>query len=173
MATELIDHQIEFACIPWRTRMTDQGLQIQPERGTWTLMPSEHPMAKDAKGILSCPNCARMYVLLPDMGEPSTNPKDRTLSSIRCNCGLIARAILRDWNKRILYCAAFETRDSDGNLTPNKEYMHAESEQDAKTQFWASHPPSNPPSNFWINLIGIAPVVGYFALDKQEKKLTV
>ena len=166
---EVILPNVEFPCIPWCTRSGNRGLEIQPVPATWTLMPSEHPLAKSAKGIISCPRCALMFILLPEMGEPTDKPQNRLLSSWHCECGFTARAILLDWNKKTLYCAAFETVDLNGKLVANKDYMHAESEADAKEQFFALHPPMDRV----VKLVGVAPVIGFFALDKQEKKLTV
>jgi hypothetical protein len=108
-----------------------------------------------------------MFIITPDMGEPGDRSQDRLFASFRCECGYHARATLLNWNTRKLYCAAFETKDSEGETVPNKEYMHAESEEEAKTNFWASHSPLS------VHLVGIAPVVGYYALDKAERKLTV
>jgi hypothetical protein len=150
--------------------MTDKGLQIQGVPGTWSLIPPEHPLIKTAKGIVCCPRCSRMFILTPDMGEQGDRREDRVFKIFQCdNCGLTARIILRDWDSRKLYCAAFETRDSKGNIVANKEYLHAESDEDAKRQFWGAHPQMDR----WIHLVGIASVIGYFTTDKTEKKLTV
>ena len=169
MGAQQIERTIEFKCVPWRTRMTDKGLQAQGVHGTWTLIPAEHPFAKTAKGIVCCPECGKMFLVTPEMGEQGDRPYDRIFPAFRCECGLIAKAVLLDWGKKTLYCAAFETRDPNGKLVANKEYMHAESEEDAKKQFWAAHPQMD----VWVHLVGVAPVIGFFALDKAERKLTV
>ena len=169
MTAEMIEQTIEFECKPWATRMTDKGLQVQGIPGTWTLIPPEHPLVKSAKGIVCCPKCSTMHILTPDMGEQGDNRVDRVFPCMRCPCGLVARAVLRGWDTRNLYCAAFETLDSRCKVVANKEYLHAETEEEAKRNFWAAHPQTDR----YIKLVGIAPVIGYFATDKQEKKLVV
>jgi hypothetical protein len=110
-----------------------------------------------------------MFVITPDMGEQADNPHDRLFNMFRCECGLTAKVVLKNWDTRKLYCAAFETLDSRCRVIANKEYMHAESEEEAKRNFWAAHPQTDR----YIKLVGIAPVIGYFATDKAERKLTV
>jgi hypothetical protein len=106
------------------------------------------------------------------MGEKADNAKDLILPSWHCRqCNFTCKVVLVDWDKRKLYCAAYETYPDDSTkIITHKEYLHAESDQDAKIQFWNGRLTSEKAR---INLIGIAPVIGFFVMDDQGRKLEV
>jgi hypothetical protein len=79
----------------------------------------------------------------------------------------VCRVILKDWDKRRLYCAAYETRDGD-TLKPHKEYLHATDDKEALKFFWAQHKLSEV-----TNLVGIAPVVGFFTQSEKTDRILV
>ncbi len=165
MITEVTLDTVEFPCEPWVMR----AYEILPQAGTWTLAPRAiHHL--NIKGILSCPRCSTVCGLLPDMGEKSADiPTDQVLKQWHCDkCHFECRVILKDWDKRQLYCAAYETLVNDV-LTANKEYMHAESVQDATNQFWNGRIEAD---NV-VRLVGVAPVIGYFVQDNAGRKLSV
>ncbi len=165
MGAEIVLSTIEFPCEPWVMR----GYEILPESGTWTLAP-ESVWHLGIKGILSCPRCSEACGVMDGMGERGEDDRQSfVLKTWHCNkCHLEARVILKDWDKRRLYCAAFETL-VDGVLTPNKEYMHAVDDQDATAQFWNGRIKADNVTK----LVGVAPVIGYFVQDTQGRKLSV
>lgn len=165
MGAEIVLDTVEFPCQPWAIR----GYEILPKAGTWTLPP--HAVAHlGAKGIISCPRCAEAYFILPDMGaKGEDNPLTLVIPQWHCNkCQFEARVILNDWDKRKLYCAAFETLVN-GVLIANKEYMHAVDEADATGQFWNGRIAAD---NV-VRLVGVAPAIGYFVQDNAGRKLSV
>jgi len=163
MGAEILLETVEFPCEPWVTR----GLEILPESGTWTLAP-QSVWHLGIKGILSCPRCSEACGILHDMGEKADNPSHLTIKQWHCQkCHFQCRPMLLDWDKRKLYCAAFETL-VDGVLKANKEYMHAVDEQDATAQFWNGRIAAD---NV-VKLVGVAPAIGYFVQDTQGRKLT-
>jgi len=165
MITETAVETIEFPCEPWVIR----GFEILPQPGTWTLAPRAiHHL--NFKGILACPRCNEACGLQPDMGVKAEDvPINQVLDNWHCNkCQFRCRVILKDWDKRKLYCAAYETLVN-GELTANKEYMHAESVQDATTQFWNGRIEAD---NV-VRLVGVALVIGYFVQDNEGRKLSV
>ena len=165
MITETVLDTVEFPCEPWVVR----GYEILPMIGTWTLAPTTvHHL--NIRGILSCPRCTEVCGITPDMGAKGEDiPIDLVLKQWHCNkCHFQCRVILKDWDKRKLYCAAFETV-VDGVLTANKEYMHAESVEDATGQFWNGRIAAD---NV-VKLVGVALVIGYFVQDDQGRKLSV
>ena len=165
MAVELVLDTVEFPCEPWVIR----GPEILPQAGTWTIAPRV-TWDFGAKGIIACPRCAQAFFVLHDMGEKAEDlPLNLVLKQWLCGkCHFRCRAILVDWDKRILYCAAYETM-VDGVLTANKAYMHAESIEDATSQFWNGRIAAD---NV-VSLVAVAQVIGYFVQDNQGRKLSV
>lgn len=166
MAIELVLDTVEFPCIPWVMR----GMEILPQTGTWTPAPEPVVRRLGIKGILSCPRCAHVCGISDELGaKGEDNPSTLVLKQWHCdNCHLQRRVILNEWDKRKLYCAAFECMIG-GVLTPCKEYMHAESDQDALAQFWNGRTASD---NV-VRLVAVAPVIGYFVQDTTGRKLNV
>ena len=160
---------VEFRCEPWVMR---NALEIQPIAGTWTLAPMDLRQSRGVKGILACPQCGQAALIHKDMGEKADDLKDLILDEWRCyGCDYHCKAHILDWDKRKLYCAAFETAPDgpSGSIVAHKEYLHAESTEDATVQFWAGHPVTDGITN----LVGVALVIGFFVVDDQGRKLTV
>jgi len=106
------------------------------------------------------------------MGEKGDAPKSLLLRRLLCaKCGFCSCAVLLDWDKRRLFCAAFETNvlGRPDTIVANKEYYHAVDVDDATAQFYNGHPPSD----CVIRLVGVAPVIGFFVLDAKGEKLSV
>lgn len=166
MAIEVTIRTREFPCETWLIR---DGEEIQPIPGTWTYAPMFLRQTKGIKGILCCPECGIACLLHKDMGEKADDPKHMKLAQWHCDsCGYECSPVILDWDRRKLHCAAFETIQ-DGKVIPHKEYLHAESIQEATAAFWAGHPPSDKITK----LVGVAPVIGFYVLDNEGKKLTV
>jgi len=159
---------IEFPCIPWK--LDDGG--IHPEKGSWTLTPqSLRELRPEIEALLCCPNCS---AVMPFAKLP-TDDIDRkhqtgvlTRRDLQCKCGLLFTAKLLDWDKRRLYCVAYETFRG-LEIVPHKEYLHAETDVQARYFFEQGHVRER------YNIVGIAPVVGYFAdeKDRDAKRLMV
>jgi hypothetical protein len=167
MGAEVVVPTIEFPCEPWLMR---NETEIQPVPGTWTLAPLTLRQKMGVKGIISCPSCGNASLLLKDSGEKADRPVDQLFKDWHCRCGHVCNAILLDWDKRKLYCVVYETFEGSHDsprVIPHKEYLHAESDVEAKALFWAGHP------NECINLVDAAPVIGFFVLDNEGRKLTV
>jgi len=163
MNAETVIPTIEFRCHPWVMR---DELFIQPVPGTWTLAPLLLRQRVGAKGIISCPACGLAAVVLKDTGEKAGRPIDQLFKNWHCQCGHVCHAVLLEWDKRKLYCVAYETFEGT-KVIPHKEYLHAESDVDAKAQFWGGHSKEN------IHMIDTAPVIGFYVLDKDGKRLAV
>ena len=171
---------VTFPCEEWpatRNRDTGELVGLRPLPGTWTLISGEdrRRFAKrgmSLKALFACPRCSQIG-FIPEGFKPPTALGDTVeLPEMHCRrCKFGCRAILKDWDKRKLYCVAFETRGK-GNekgetIESHKENHHAEYELEAKVFFWAQHGAEV------THVVGIAPVVGFFAKDKAERKLIV
>jgi hypothetical protein len=167
MIIEQVLDTIEIPCERWILRNNEE---ILPVVGTWTLT-TEIGWELGAKGILSCPNCGYPCYILHGMGVKAEDvPINQVIENWMCrSCHLLCRIILLEWDKRRLYCAAYETMGGDGKVIANKEYMHAESESEARVQFWNGRIAAD---NV-IRLVAVGPVIGYFVQDKTGGKLNV
>jgi len=166
---------VEFPYEEWqvtRDKSSGELVGIHPIRGSWTLLSGEdrRRMAERGmfvKGIIACPRCNNSGFLPENFDPPKELGDGKPSAEYVCRqCRFGCHCILKNWDRRRLYCAAFETRDGD-TLKPHKEYLHAEDEIEAKHFFWSSHGAEV------TNLVGIAPVIGFFATDKRERKLIV
>lgn len=162
---------IEFPCEDWLVTRTLEGrlVSIKPIAGTWTLLSGEdrHRFAKERiniKGYFACPRCNQVGII-PEGFDPPKELGDGKLGELSCRrCQFYCRVILKDWDKRRLYCACYETREGD-SLKPHKEYLHAENESEAKKFFWAQH------GLEVTNLVGIAPALGFFMENPKSDRI--
>ncbi len=70
---------------------------------------------------------------------------------------------------RPLYCIAYERYDRKGQLIKaDFEYVHADSTAHARNQFCHSRP-----NRRRHKIVGVAPVIGYHALDDNADKVSV
>ena len=92
----------------------------------------------------------------------------KELPELHCRqCLFGCRIILKEWDKRKLYCAVYETWENN-ELKTHKQYLHAITEPEAKKFFWAQYSP------FSVHLVAIAPVIGFFAKsEKDDRNLVV
>lgn len=165
---------IEFPYEEWPVlrKPTGEILSIRPIKGSWTLLGGEdrRRMAERricVKGLIACPNCGQATFLPESFDPPKELGDAKPPCEYKCKgCQLVCCIILKDWDQRKLYCVCYETRDGD-SLKPHKEYLHAVDDLEAKKFFWASH------GREVTNLVGLAPVAGFFIHDKNERKLTV
>ena len=165
---------IEFPCEDWMALRTSQGelIKIRPIRGTWTLISGEDrrrfaEQNFDVKAFFACPKCAQIGFISETFDPPKELGDTKPLPEMHCrHCHFGFRAILKDWDKRRLYCACYETRDGD-TLKPHKEYLHAENENEARTFFWAQH------GLEVTNLVGLAPVIGFFMKEPKNDHVLI
>ena len=65
-----------------------------------------------------------------------------------------------------MYCACYTTGYGDTAI-PHKDYFHAEDEAEAHKFFWAQHGAEV------TELIGIAPVIGFFMPNPKDDRVLV
>lgn len=166
---------VTFPCEEWAATRTPQGelVGINPVAGTWTLISGEDrrrffQRGLNVKAMFACPRCKEIG-FIPEGFNPTVELGDsKPLPELHCKkCQFGCRIVLKDWDKRKLYCAAYETRDGD-TLKPHKEYLHAESQEEAVKFFWAAHKVGE-----ISNLVGIAPVVGFFAKSEKDERTLI
>jgi hypothetical protein len=165
---------VEFPYKEWHAIRTPGGTiaSIKPIKGTWTLLngPDIRMMARknmNVKGLISCPYCSHTSFIPADFNPPKELGDGKPVHEYVCeSCKFVCNLVLKEWDKRKLYCICYETRKGD-SIEPHKEYMHAETELEARRYFWAFH------GSEVTFVVGIAPVVGYFPTDKNERKLIV
>jgi hypothetical protein len=167
--------QVEFPCEEWLATRTPQGelVSVEPIPGTWTLIAAEDrrrfaDKGMNIKAFFACPRCRQMGII-PEGFKPPTELGDAKLATeLHCRkCRFTCRVILKNWDKRRLYCACYQTYDGKKYHT-HKEYFHAEYEGEAEKFFWAQH------SLLEVaNLIGIAPVIGFFLQDNKTDQVLV
>jgi hypothetical protein len=144
-------------------------ISLHPVAGTWTLLGGEDrrrfsEKGMDVKAMFACPRCAQIGLIPEGFNPPVEFGDTKPLPELHCRkCMFGCRATLKEWDKRKLYCAAFETHENNV-LNTHKQYLHATDEVEGKKFFWAQYNPLE------VHLVGIAPVVGFFA--KSEKDLT-
>jgi len=162
---------VEFPCEEWLATRTEQGelVSIEPIPGTWTLIGGEDRRKLAVKGLnvkafFACPRCRNIGIIPEGFNPPKEFGDTKPLSELHCRkCQFGCRIILKDWDKRRLYCACYETVNGD----TYKEYLHAENEQEAKKFFWAQH------GSEVIHVAGIAPVIGFFLQDEKTDQVLV
>jgi hypothetical protein len=173
MITETVE-TITFPHEEWvviRNTDSKQLVSVRPVPGTWTLLSVEDRLQMAGKGLyikglIACPRCKEASFLPESFDPPKELGDGKPPCEYKCACGLICRIILKDWDRRKLYCACYE--DIRGNdIRAQKRYLHAITEDEARCYFWAQHNPAT------THLVAIAPVIGFFAEDKDEKRLIV
>jgi hypothetical protein len=174
MVDIITNNTVEFPYEEWFAARTPQGVlvKIQPVKGSWTLLSGEdrRRMAEksvNVKGMIACPRCGRAAFIPENFDPPKELGDGKPTHQFMCRqCKFVCNLVLKQWDRRKLYCACYETKRGD-SLATHKEYLHAVDDEEAKKFFWLTHGPEV------TNLVGIAPVVGFFAEDKTEKKLLV
>lgn len=194
-ATQSVD-TIEFPCEEWFVTRTPQGeiVGVNPIGATWTLISAEDrrrfaERRLDVKALFACPRCKQIGFIPEGFGrcgtpDPGKHPKgcegvnpqpklgDIKLPELHCRkCNFVCRIILKDWDKRRLYCACYETCTPSGTIHAHKEYLHAEDENEAKKFFWAQHGPGVIP--IVTNFIEIAPVIGFFLENPKNDRILI
>ena len=166
---------IEFPCEEWFVVRSAVGemVSVRPVPGSWTLLAIEDQQTfakngQDVKAMFACPRCNQVG-FIPSTFEHQKDKGDAKLPSELhcCKCKLTCRVILKDWDKRRLYCACFETLDKNQNILTHKHYLHAEDEVEAKKFFWAQY------GREVIRLVGIAPVIGFFVPNPKDDRILV
>jgi hypothetical protein len=171
MGVSQVLQEVVFPCTPWPIGETKAGPAIQAIPGTWTLPPEEirnvHP---NVRGILACPKCATPCLIPQGMGKKTSGKFELIIPTLQCNtCRFAFLATLEDWEKRQLFCVAYETWDvRNKRIIPHKIYMHAESADDALRQFNAAHV-----NDTIYNVVGASLVIGYKVEDSKGKSLSV
>lgn len=168
---------VEFPCEEWAAMRTPEGelVSINPVAGTWTLLGGEdrrrfYEKGMDVKAMFACPRCAKVGFIPEGFKPPVAFGDTQELPEMHCRqCQFGCRAVLKEWDKRKLYCAVFETwPEGSKELTSHKQYLHAIDENEAKKFFWAQYNPLK------VNLVAIAPVIGFFAQsEKDDRNLVV
>lgn len=148
---------------------------INPVKGTWCLLSAEEQgklasAGKYVRALLSCPHCAHTGIVPGSFDVPMDNGHGKPNADFQCQaCGLVCRLVLRRWDTRKLFCAAYETRAGE-TIAAHKEYLHAVDLEEAQKFFWSQHTPILEVTK----LVGIAPVVGFHVPDgKNDRKLIV
>jgi hypothetical protein len=84
---------------------------------------------------------------------------------INCCPGEVGRK-----EKRLLYAVAYEFRVSRGKWKPEIDYLHASDANDAQWWFFQSEAPD---VFRQVRVVGVAPVVAYFANDAHGDDVSV
>lgn len=173
-ATQTVE-VIEFPCEEWLATRTPQGelVGIKPIRATWTLLGGEDrrrfaEKGMDVKAMFACPRCEQVGFIPESFSPPKELGDTKPLPELHCRkCQFGCRIVLKQWDKRRLYCAAYETSDGQGGFRQHKEYLHAEDDTEAKRFFWAQH------GRDVVTLAGIGPVVGFFAAKPKNERILI
>jgi hypothetical protein len=174
VATQSVE-TITFPCEDWIVTRTKEGelVSINPVAGTWTLLSGEDrrrffEQGKDIKALFACPRCNQVGII-PESFNPAKELGDtRPLPELFCRrCEFGCRIIFQNWDKRLLYCACYETCVNNTFIS-HKEYLHAENEFEAKKFFWAQHSISEV-----VTMAGIAPVIGFFTETPKNDRILV
>ena len=166
MQSIIEDDNLTIPCKPWLTD-ADNSDRMQPIPSTWTLA----PVSMRNRGIhgIYCCHCGNCCLIPYTMGESDNGA--RIIKRFQCvKCKHFAHLRLQDWDKRKLFCIAYETfidKDRERIAVLNKEYTHAETREQAMYFFEQSH------LDIEYRLIDVGRVIGYFGTEKDEKHLTV
>ena len=166
---------VTFPKEEWLVQRTKDGalVSIKPIPGTWTLLSPQDQwwyvqQGLDYKAAFSCPRCSQIGFISSKFDPPKEYGHTKVLPELHCRqCNFGCKVVFKNWDQRRLYCACFETLDSNQDVMPNKEYLHAEDHAEAHKYFWAQH------GREVINLVGIAPVIGYFPVNPKSDKILV
>jgi len=174
--TVITVRNLDYPLKAWRVE-GDEGEQMWPEPGTWTLAP-EFLMRKGVKGVLGCPQCNTAALIPWGMGTLSNGAN--TLNQFQCQkCGLMCTARLLEWDTRKLFCIAYEKIVKVGGVDvvePNskgelvrKEYTHALTREEAFTCFVEVRR-----SYGRFRVVDVGLVIGFFGheKDKDQTNLT-
>lgn len=166
---------VEFPCEEWVAMRTPEGelVSLNPVAGTWTLLGGEDRRRFSEKGMnvkamFACPRCKKIGFIPEGFNPPVEFGDTKELPELNCRaCQFGCRVVLKEWDKRKLYCAVFETW-KDNALKTHKHYLHAIEEVEAKKYFWAQYSPLE------VTLVAIGPVIGFFAKsEKDDRNLVV
>jgi hypothetical protein len=152
------------------TSPTGELVSLRPVKGTWTLISAreQERLAKQGIGIkaaMACPRCGHPALLPSTFDPPKELGDGKPITAFVCNkCMLESSVIFKDWDRRKLYCVCYETRKG-STIQTHKEYLHAETEVEARKNFWASH------GDEVTHVVGIAPAIGFFVKDNHGEKL--
>jgi hypothetical protein len=172
--TQITVDLVRFPLLPWAIE-GELGERIQPIPGTWTLAP-ELLCKQGIKGIVCCPNreCKTPALIPYDMGEVENGAL--ALTAFQCaKCGLICNARLLEWDTRKLYCVAYEIIRPNNTAVGRKEYLHAESREQAIAYFCngTGYQLDHVSKQKW-RLVDAAVAIGFFGQrsDKDQKILS-
>ena len=165
---------ITFPCEEWLVTRTPQGeiVGIKPIAATWTLLGTEDirrfaEKGLDVKALFACPRCSQVGFISSQFNPTKELGDTKPLPELHCRkCQFGCRIILKDWDKRRMYCACYTTGYGDTAI-PHKDYLHAEDEAEAHKFFWAQHGAEV------TELIGIAPVIGFFMPNPKDDRVLV
>jgi hypothetical protein len=158
------ERDLVLPCTPWVIK--GDGERIEPQPGTWTLAPEKF-LRQGVKGILSCPACNTCALVPFTMGSDVQGT--RLLPRFQCaHCKLVANLKLQEWDRRKLWCTAYEITSGPGEGL-HKEYTHAENREEVMYAFLQTRKLPR------YRLVDVGQVVGYFGheKDKNQTELTV
>jgi len=170
---------VEFSCEEWLVTRTPEGeiVSIRPIAGTWTLVSGEDQRRFGEKGIdvkamFACPRCNNIGFIGSNFNPPKEHGDTKPLPELHCcKCQFGCRSVLKNWDKRRLYCICYETIVGT-KVTTHKDYLHAEDEFEARKFFWAQHPEVMNNQSV-IHVAGIAPAIGFFVPNPKDDRILV
>jgi hypothetical protein len=168
---------LRFPLEPWALEGAAASAEaIQPIPGTWTLAP-ESLCKQGIKGIICCPNreCKKPALIPYDMGEVDNGALQ--LQEFQCaGCGMLCHPRLVDWDTRKLFCVAYELTRADNTTFIRKEYLHAESREQAIAYFCngTGYQLDHVTKQTW-RLVDAGIAIGFFGQrsDKDQIRLAV
>lgn len=183
-ATSQSVETIDFPCEEWIVTRTPQGemVSVKPIPGSWTLVSGEDcrtfaERGMDVKALFACPRCQQIGFIPSTFNPPKELGDAKLPHELHCRqCQFVCRVVLKDWDKRRLYCACYETIATVGDsVTTHKEYLHAEDEIEARKFFWAQHSLIEMQNNKQValHLVGIAPAIGFFVPNPKDDRILV
>lgn len=174
--------EVVFPCVPWKIEGAF-GDRIAPIPGTWTLAP-ESLWENGIRALICCPNpeCKQAALIRYDMGELDNGTLK--LRSFSCEkCGRLLNAKLQQWDTRQLFCIAYEIQpgkaldwvDPKADIQLRKEYMHAETRDEAFGFFVGGTGFALTTANKAWRIIEVGHAIGYFGKesDKDQVNLSV
>ena len=112
--------------------------------------------------VLCCPKCKQIAAISSEIHSIDHNGKLTRVFECPHKCGFWCHAVLSGWNKKELFCMAYER---DGK--PGLSYLHANDAEEARRLFgFAARAHRS-----LTKVVAIAPVLGYIVKDKDEKVL--
>lgn len=142
---------------------------ISPIKGTWCLVPANQVTTVRSSGIVSCPNCGEPALVPPQAIECDAESRWQ-LPAYQCRgCKFHGTLILQHWERRRLYCVAYEVQPPGGEVKGATEYLHAKDAGEALKYFWAGRRKDD----YVLRVVGASVVIGYFVNDTKGDKLSV